>query len=119
MAATLSGIVAAIASRAWFAAWLAAFSFSSPDHVDESYSQAAQHCHPGIASTPATLTINVAGSNDAPVTVNDIANVQEDVTPSATGNVLPWAVLQFGGMGLVLWLALLRPRYAAPDRRGM
>lgn len=31
----------------------------------------------------------------------------------ATGNVLPWAVLQFGGMGLVLWFALLRPRQAA------
>lgn len=30
---------------------------------------------------------------------------------SATGNVLPWAVVQFGGMGLILWLALLR---AAP-----
>lgn len=36
---------------------------------------------------------------------------------SATGNVLPWAVLQFGGMGLVLWLALLRPRPAALDIR--
>jgi len=34
-----------------------------------------------------------------------------------TGNVLPWAVLQFGGMGLVLWLALLRPRDAALDIR--
>jgi hypothetical protein len=28
---------------------------------------------------------------------------------SATGNVLPWAVVQFGGMGLILWLAALRP----------
>ncbi|HEY3048804.1 MAG TPA: hypothetical protein VGJ72_15255 [Polaromonas sp.] len=28
---------------------------------------------------------------------------------SASGNVLPWAVLQFGGMALVLWLACLRP----------
>ena len=36
---------------------------------------------------------------------------------SATGNVLPWALLQFGGMGLVLWLALLRPRDAALDIR--
>lgn len=26
-----------------------------------------------------------------------------------TGNVLPWALVQFGGMGLVLWLAALRP----------
>ncbi len=32
---------------------------------------------------------------------------------SETGNVLPWATLQFGGMGLVLWLAMLRPRHAA------
>lgn len=36
---------------------------------------------------------------------------------SATGNVLPWAVLQFGGMGLVLWLALLRPVPTALDIR--
>lgn len=28
---------------------------------------------------------------------------------SASGNVLPWAVLQFGGMALVLWLACLKP----------
>jgi hypothetical protein len=28
---------------------------------------------------------------------------------SAGGNVLPWAVVQFGGMGLILWLAALRP----------
>ena len=34
-----------------------------------------------------------------------------------TGNVLPWAVLQFGGMALVLWLALLRPREDALDIR--
>ena len=26
-----------------------------------------------------------------------------------TDNVLPWALVQFGGMGLVLWLAALRP----------
>ncbi|HWP11877.1 MAG TPA: hypothetical protein VNN06_08650 [Ramlibacter sp.] len=36
---------------------------------------------------------------------------------SATGNVLPWAVLQFGGMGLILWFALLRPSDAAPAIR--
>jgi hypothetical protein len=36
---------------------------------------------------------------------------------SATGNVLPWAVLQFGGMALVLWLALLRPVPSALDIR--
>ena len=29
--------------------------------------------------------------------------------PLWTGNVLPWAVVQFGGMALILWLALRRP----------
>ena len=29
-------------------------------------------------------------------------------TWSATGNVLPWVVVQFGGMLLVLWLAACR-----------
>ena len=28
---------------------------------------------------------------------------------SVTGNVLAWAALQFGGMGLVLWLACMKP----------
>lgn len=32
---------------------------------------------------------------------------------SATGNVLPWATVQFGGMALVLWLACLRQRHGA------
>ena len=35
----------------------------------------------------------------------------------ARGNVLPWALLQFGGMALVIWLAMLRPRYGALDIR--
>lgn len=34
-------------------------------------------------------------------------------TAFATGNVLPWAVLQFGGMALVALLALRQPRDAA------
>lgn len=34
-----------------------------------------------------------------------------------TGNVLPWAVVQFGGMAMVLWLACLRPRADALDVR--
>jgi hypothetical protein len=33
---------------------------------------------------------------------------------SASGNVLPWAVLQFGGMALVLGLAFLKPLPGAP-----
>lgn len=35
----------------------------------------------------------------------------------ASGNVLPWGVLQFGGMGLILWASLLRPRSKALDVR--
>jgi VCBS repeat-containing protein len=42
----------------------------------------------GFASSAATLSVSVAGSNDAPVTANDAANVREDVTLSASGNVL-------------------------------
>jgi hypothetical protein len=36
---------------------------------------------------------------------------------SLTGNVLPWAALQFGGMALIVWLAWLQPRSAALDVR--
>jgi hypothetical protein len=36
---------------------------------------------------------------------------------SASGNVLPWAVLQFGGMLMVLCLAVLKPLHGAPDIR--
>ena len=31
----------------------------------------------------------------------------------AAGNVLPWALLQFGGMALIVWLATLRQRHGA------
>jgi hypothetical protein len=33
--------------------------------------------------------------------------------PLWTGNVLPWAVVQFGGMALIVWLALQRPAVGA------
>jgi hypothetical protein len=36
---------------------------------------------------------------------------------SSTGNVLPWAALQFGGMALIVWLAWLRPRSNSLDLR--
>lgn len=36
---------------------------------------------------------------------------------SATGNLLPWVLLQSGGMALILWVALLRPRHSALDIR--
>lgn len=31
------------------------------------------------------------------------------ILPASTGNVLPWAVVQFGGMALIVWLALRKP----------
>ena len=31
------------------------------------------------------------------------------ILPASNGNVLPWAVLQFGGMALIVWLALGKP----------
>lgn len=31
------------------------------------------------------------------------------ILPAFTGNVLPWAVVQFGGMALIVWMALRRP----------
>lgn len=36
---------------------------------------------------------------------------------ASAGNVLPWALLQFGGMALIAWLAMLRPRAVALDIR--
>jgi VCBS repeat-containing protein len=42
----------------------------------------------GVASTAAELTITVRGVNDAPVTVDDAASVQEDGILIASGNVL-------------------------------
>jgi VCBS repeat-containing protein len=42
----------------------------------------------GIAFTPATLTVSITGTNDAPVVVADVAVAQEDLTIIATGNVL-------------------------------
>ncbi|GAB5606510.1 hypothetical protein TK5_25910 [Sideroxyarcus sp. TK5] len=42
----------------------------------------------GITSTPSTLTVSITGTNDAPVVVADVNAVQEDVTLTATGNVL-------------------------------
>jgi len=42
----------------------------------------------GITSTPSTLTVTITGTNDAPVTTVDVAAVQEDLSITATGNVL-------------------------------
>lgn len=35
------------------------------------------------------------------------------VMPLTHGNVLPWAVVQFGGMALIVWLAQHQPRAGA------
>ncbi|MBK9160736.1 MAG: tandem-95 repeat protein [Nitrosomonadales bacterium] len=42
----------------------------------------------GITSTPSALTVSITGTNDAPVVTADAAAVQEDVSLTATGNVL-------------------------------
>ena len=42
----------------------------------------------GLVSTPSTLTVTVTGTNDAPLVVADVAAVQEDLSITATGNVL-------------------------------
>ena len=42
----------------------------------------------GLATSASTLTVTVTGSNDAPVAFADVASVKEDVTVTATGNVL-------------------------------
>ncbi|HZX33542.1 MAG TPA: Ig-like domain-containing protein [Rhodocyclaceae bacterium] len=42
----------------------------------------------GMTATPAQLTITITGENDAPVTADDVANVQEDGTTVARGNLL-------------------------------
>ena len=41
-----------------------------------------------VTSTPSTLTVTITGTNDAPVVVADAAAVQEDLSITATGNVL-------------------------------
>jgi hypothetical protein len=38
---------------------------------------------------------------------------------SSSGDLLPWAVLQFGGAAVLAWLASLRPRYCAIGIRWM
>ncbi|TNC95241.1 MAG: hypothetical protein FD121_1427 [Gallionellaceae bacterium] len=42
----------------------------------------------GITSTPSILTVSITGTNDATVTTVDAAAVQEDLSITATGNVL-------------------------------
>jgi VCBS repeat-containing protein len=42
----------------------------------------------GIEGVASTLTITIAGANDAPVVTADVAQVSEDLTQAASGNVL-------------------------------
>jgi hypothetical protein len=35
------------------------------------------------------------------------------ILPASNGNVLPWAAVQFGGMAMIVWLALQRPAVGA------
>ena len=53
--------------------------------VTETFAYAATD---GLIATPSTLTVTITGTNDAPVTVADVAVVQEDISITATGNVL-------------------------------
>jgi VCBS repeat-containing protein len=64
---------------------LAVQSLAEGQVVTESFAYAA---FDGITSTPSTLTVSITGTNDAPVTTVDIAAVQEDLSITATGNVL-------------------------------
>ena len=63
----------------------AAQSLGANQVVQETFAYEASD---GIASTPGTLTVSIAGANDAPVTVDDVASVQEDGVLVASGNVL-------------------------------
>jgi VCBS repeat-containing protein len=64
---------------------LAVQSLAQGQLVTETFSYAATD---GITVTPSTLTVTIKGTNDAPVVVADTAAVQEDLTITATGNVL-------------------------------
>jgi VCBS repeat-containing protein len=64
---------------------LAVQSLAAGQVVTETFTYQASD---GIAITPATLIVTITGTNDAPVTIDDAANVQEDLIVTATGNVL-------------------------------
>jgi VCBS repeat-containing protein len=64
---------------------LAVQSLSAGQTVTEAFAYQATD---GIAATPAALTVSITGSNDAPVTIADVAYVREDLNITATGNVL-------------------------------
>lgn len=76
----------------------------------------------GLAIDRAGMTVAFAGliglavcervsqrSGGVSATVTLLGGLLAVVVCAASGNVLPWALLQFGGMALVLGLALLRP----------
>jgi hypothetical protein len=53
------------------------------------------------------------GSARATVGITLLLATASAALPLWTGNVLPWAVVQFGGMALIVWLALQRPAAGA------
>ena len=57
------------------------------DLLEQTYNVIVDDGHTGGTATQ-TVTVSILGANDAPVTQDDAAGVQEDVALSATGNVL-------------------------------
>ncbi|MDO8812807.1 MAG: putative Ig domain-containing protein [Gallionella sp.] len=64
---------------------LAVQSLAIGQTVTDSFSYQATD---GLVATPSTLTVTIAGANDAPVAVADVAYAREDLNITATGNVL-------------------------------
>lgn len=64
---------------------LAVQSLAEGQVVTETFSYEATD---GLVATPSTLTVTITGTNDVPVTVVDTASVQEDLSITASGNVL-------------------------------
>ena len=63
----------------------AAQSLAAGQLVSEAFGYAASD---GLVSSPGSLFIEISGMNDAPMTADDAASVQEDGALSASGNVL-------------------------------
>ncbi|GES53172.1 hypothetical protein Rhsp01_57630 [Rhizobium sp. NBRC 114257] len=64
-------------------------SLSQGEQVKEIFDYTVQDAH-GVQSS-ATITINVIGTNDAPIAVAEAASVTEDTAVTATGNLLAGA----------------------------
>ena len=64
---------------------LAVQSLSDGQVITESFDYQATD---GVDTAPSSLTVSISGSNDGPVVIVDTAAVQEDITLTASGNVL-------------------------------